>query len=412
VLLLTPVENALTGTAPGASWRWAQSSDGLTLTRQGQSAPSELPPAAECVLVVPPARLAWHRVRLPKIAKARLRTLLEGLLEEHLLDEPAQLHFALEPGAQAGQADPCWVAICQRAWLDAQLQALEQAGRPAGRIVPAISPQPNGQLWLQAEAEQSWCLATSPAGVLALPLDCAAAVDPGSAAVLNQWLALHPVASDAPRPTASADAAHLALAERTWPTLDWSVATAPERWLQALRQGWNLAQFDLRLSASRGAGQWLPRAWRRLTRDPAWRPVRWSLAALLGLQLLGLNLLAWQAVRVERAQQRELRALLTQTFPQVKLVLDPPRQMQAELERLRQQQGALGGGDVERLLDALGRSGQGAAWQKIEFGPGQATLSGLPLDATEQQALQAALQASGWRVEPAGPDWRLSWERR
>ena len=71
-------------------------------------------------------------------------------------------------------------------------------------------------------------------------------------------------------------------------------AAAPERWLQSLRQGWNLAQFDLKLSASQRRGKWLPRAWRTLARDPAWRPVRWSLGALLGLQLLGLNLLAWQ----------------------------------------------------------------------------------------------------------------------
>ena len=410
MLLLTPVENAPTGAAPGASWRWAQSSDGLTLARQGQSAPIDLPPDAECVLVVPPARLSWHRVKLPKVANARLRALLDGLLEEHLLDEPAQLHFALEPGAKPGQTEPCWIAVCQRAWLDTQLQALEQAGRPVGRIVPAVSPQPNGQLWIQAEDEQPWCLATGPEGVLALPLDSATAVDPAIAATLSQWLTVR--ASGAPGPTASADAAHLTLAEQTWPTLDWTVATAPVRWLQSLRQGWNLAQFDLRLSAGRGAGQWLPRAWRTLMRDPAWRPVRWSLAVLLGLQLLGLNLLAWQAHRAEQVQKSELRALLTQTFPQLKLVLDAPRQMQAELDRLRQQQGELGGGDVESLLDALGRSGQRAAWQKIEFGSGQATLSGLALDATERQALQAALEARGWRVEPAGQDWRLSWERK
>ncbi len=57
----------------------------------------------------------------------RLRSILEGLLEDRLLDDPAQLHFALQPGARAGS--PVWVAVCDRSWLRDHLQALE-AARP------------------------------------------------------------------------------------------------------------------------------------------------------------------------------------------------------------------------------------------------------------------------------------------
>lgn len=417
MLLLTPVENASTGSEPGTAWRWAQSPDGLKLTRQGLSPLAELPQEAECVLVIPPDQLSWHRVSWPKIAPARLRAALEGLLEEHLLDDPALLHFALEPGLKPGSAASGWVAVCHKARLHAQLQALEQAGRPVGRILPAACPQPQEQLWLQGEGDRSWGIATGPDGVLVLPLADQSQTEPNRAepaipATLRLWLAPRAPADEASRPAASADAAHLALAEQAWPELQWSVATAPERWLQSLRQGWNLAQFDLKLSASQRRGQWLPRAWRTLARDPAWRPVRWSLGALLGLQLLGLNLLAWQEQAAERAQKAELQTLLTQTFPQVQLVLDAPRQMQAELERLRQQQGELGGGDFESLLAALGASGQPVSWQKIEFGSGQAKLIGVRLDAAAEQSLQGALQARGWRVEPNGNDWRLEWERK
>lgn len=417
MLLLTPVENASAGSAPGTVWRWAQSTDGLKPSRQGLSPVAELPPDAECILVVPVEQLSWHRVQLPRIGPARLRAALDGLLEEHLLDDPAQLHFALEPGARTGSAGSCWVAACRKTWLQAQLQALEQAQRPVGRIVPAVSPQPAEQLWLQDDAGQAWCIATGPAGVLVMPLPASPPSDSDAAAqaipnVLRKWLAASPPGGEARQLSASADAAHLALAEQAWPELQWSMAPAPERWLQSLRQGWNLAQFDLRLSASQRRGQWLPRAWRTLTRDPAWRPVRWSLGALLGLQLLGLNLLAWQERRGEQARNTELHTLLTQTFPQVRLVLDAPRQMQAELDRLRQQQGELGSGDLESLLAALGSSDQPAAWQRIEFSPGQAKLVGVTLGAESQQALQAALQARGWRVEPSGNDWRLDWEKR
>ena len=416
MLLLTPAETASTGSLTGTSWRWALSADGQHPSSQGLSVPTELPQDAECVLVVPHWQLSWHRVTLPKLAPARLRAALDGLLEEQLLDDPAQLHFALEPGARPGQAASVWVAACRRDWLQAQLQALELAGRPVSRIVPASCPQPASQLWLQEDGGQSWCIASSPNGVVALPLQHdGEPTGPALAPTLKAWLAAHwPSAADATGATwaASADAAHLAQAEQAWPDRPWTMASVPERWLQSLRQGWNLAQFDLRLSAQGRSAQWLPRAWRLLARDPAWRPVRWSLGALLGLQLLGLNLLAWQEKRAEATQLDEQKTLLTQTFPQIKLVLDAPRQMQTELDRLRQQQGELGGGDLESLLAALGSGTEPISWKSLDFSQGQARLSGVQASAPAQQAVQSALGVRGWRSEIAGGDWRLQWEKQ
>jgi general secretion pathway protein L len=415
VLLLTPVENAPPGAPAQTPWRWAQSQDGQRVARQGQGQVSELPADAECVLVVPPARLSWQRVTLPKVAPARLRAALDGLLEEQLLDEPALLHYALAPGARPGQAERCWVAICNKAWLKSQLQALEQTGRPAGRIIPAASPQAGDSLWLESEGEQGWCIASGPQGLLVLPLQAPAGdgqASPTAPAATRQWLAALQPDAAAGELGARADAASLAVAEACWPNLKWNVAPAPERWLQQLRQGWNLAQFDLRLSARQGRGQWLPRAWRTLARDPAWRPVRWSLGALLGVQLIGLNALAWQEHRSLQAQQDEMGALLNRTFPQVRLVLDPPRQMRAELDQLRQQQGDLGAGDLESLLNALGSAGRSDGWQRLEFSPGQARLVGPAPAGEELQRLQGALRTLGWQGDPAGQEWRLSWERK
>lgn len=410
MLLLTPIENALPGAPAQTPWRWAQSQDGQSVTRQGQGPASELPPDAECVLVVPPSRLSWQRVTLPKVAPARLRAALDGLLEERLLDEPALLHYALAPGARPGQAEPCWIAVCAKAWLQSQLQALEQAGRPAGRIIPAVSPQANDSMRLESDGGQTWCIASGPLGVLALPLPADHA--PAMPLAMRQWLVAMASGAAAPAPDACADAASLALAEACWPDRQWVMTSAPERWLRQLRQGWNLAQFDLRLAARPGRWQWWPRAWRTLTRDPAWRPVRWSLGALLAIQLVGLNALAWREHRAWQAQQDEMGALLTRTFPQVKLVLDAPRQMQVELDRLRQQQGELGTGDLESLLHALGGTGQAGGWQRIEFSPGQARLVGPSPTGAALQQLQAMLVALGWQGEPAGSEWRLSWERK
>ena len=127
-------------TPPGitTTYSYALTSDGHTAAAHAHAAAGLLPepsrPGGEVVAVVPLAALSWQRVQLPPgiplgpTSRPRLRSILEGLLEDRLLDDPAQLHFALQPGARAGS--PVWVAVCDRSWLRDHLQALEAAGRP------------------------------------------------------------------------------------------------------------------------------------------------------------------------------------------------------------------------------------------------------------------------------------------
>ena len=93
----------------------------------------------ETVVMVGAAQLSWHRVQLPKGVSGnsvRLRPVLEGLLEDQLLDEPSALHFALAPGAAKDAI--AWVAVCDKAWLRAGLQALEAAGIAGAVAVPVV----------------------------------------------------------------------------------------------------------------------------------------------------------------------------------------------------------------------------------------------------------------------------------
>ena len=144
---------------PDASveYDYVLSTGGNTVARAGRVAATLLPSVAksggEVVAVVPAQALSWHSVEIPKgvIDKgllgtggqpARVRAVLEGLLEEQLLDDPGHLHFALAPDVRAGQ--PTWVAVCDRGWLRAALQALELAQHPASRIVPEFAPGSHG----------------------------------------------------------------------------------------------------------------------------------------------------------------------------------------------------------------------------------------------------------------------------
>lgn len=383
---------------PTASYAWARSDSGERLLDHG-AASAELLPASgrgtEVVAVVPATLLSWHRAELPRgigPRSPRLRAALAGLLEERLLDDPAQLHFALGANAPAGGAT--WVAACRRDWLAAHLQALDDARQSVARIVPEISPDGSAPALVAAgTADQPLLLASGagvPGGAQALPLAA------GSLALLHASLgsAMDDEAS------LQAEPAVAALAERLFRRPP-ALVPAAERLLQAGRSHWNLAQFDLARSGGARASQRLKTAARDFWHAPRWRPARWGLALLALGQLAGLNLAAWQA-RGELATQRaSIDAMLRQTFPQVRLIVDAPVQMAREVAALRQQSGALSAQDLEPMLAAIG-SIAGAAPTAIEFTPGELRLKGVALSAGELTQAQARLRPLGYRLDAAG----------
>src|SRR6185295_13891116 len=75
------------------------SADGLGVAAQGRAPLSQLPKADSVVAVVPPAEIGWHLLALPKAPAGRLRAALLGLLEDELLDDESEVHFAFAPQA-------------------------------------------------------------------------------------------------------------------------------------------------------------------------------------------------------------------------------------------------------------------------------------------------------------------------
>ena len=373
--------------AAGAEWPYVLSHDGWRAARSGRCAAPLLPVpgrAGETVAVVPARQLSWQRVTLPQGALAqtqRLRAVLAGLLEEQLLDEPDTLHFALQPDAAAGA--PVWVAVCDRAWLRAALQLLEAAGHRVDRIVPACAPGPT------ASGAPECTLIGTPDDALAVLTGLGEAQAVGLLPPQAQALA-HLLPPTAPL---RAEPAVAELAERTFGR---PAALQPldEGLLAAARGAWNLAQFDLASNGRQRALRWLGAGANALWRAPEWRATRWALGLLVAGQIAALNLWAWRDARALAGQQAAVRGVLTQTFPQVKLVVDAPVQMHKEVALLRQQTGALSAGDLESLLfAAAGALPTGQVPTRIDYADGRLRLAGLALSAEQRAALQQALAA-------------------
>lgn len=384
-LPLEPVTSA-------TEWSFVLSPDGRTVADEGRTAAVLLPlprgPGAEVVALVPVQALAWHRVTLPKgmaPGSPRLRAVLEGLLEEQLLDDPDAVHVALQAGARAGEA--AWVGVCDRAWLRQALQALEAAGRPATRIVPEFAPEGPIALTVIGDAQQPMAVASSEDGVLAVPL---------ATATLPLLPALPEEAPCLAEPAVAATAEHL-LARKV------TLQQAAQRRLAAIRTRWDLAQFEFASSARARAWKKAASAWADVLNAPVWRPARWAFVALLAANLVGLNAWAWKE-RAALADKREaVRATLTQTFPQVRVVVDAPVQMEREVTALRQQTGTASPHDLDALLGALGAAlPPGRVPASLQYTDGRLRAAGLSLAASDLQQVAARLKNLGYAASQDG----------
>lgn len=349
-----------------------------------------LPRADVLVLVVPVGALSWHVVRLPPVPAGRMRAALDGLLEEQLLDDPAQLALAIAPGPR--MQGETLVAAFDKAWIRAMLEFFEQAGRPAARVVPEFAPHADsgGTQWhVTGSAEDARLVMVQAQGLLCLPLASAPSV-------LGARLS---VAADDP---VFAEPAVAAQAEQVLGTAV-QVQARAQRLCAVADGAWELAQFDLSLS---GGGR-MARRWRQWLghglRAPQWRAARWGMVALLLAHVLGLHAWAWKLDAQLSDKRQQVRATLTQAFPEVRTVVDAPLQMQRQLDLLRQGSGGLAQQDMEAMLGAVGAGmPQDVHATGIDYAPGQLSLRVPVLPETARSALSDALTAQGYRLQIDG----------
>jgi len=370
--------------APVREYDWALTEDGQQIAREGRSAATALPSADSVIAVVAESDISWRRVELPRAGR-QMRAALAGKLEESLLDEPEALHFAIEPDTVGG--DTAWVAATSRVWLADHLAHLDAAQVFVERVAPLSWPGelPRGHFFEANGAADQVALRWSHAdGVTTLPLQggLARQLFPADVVQAAQWTATPGIATTAER----------------WLGTTVTVQTPAQRAASVIGNAWNLRQFDL---APRARGV---RALRLVTRNlmrRSWQPVRWGLAALIVVQLLGLNLWAWHQHREVMARREAVVATLTSAFPQVRAILDAPAQMRKQLDLLRISAGSLGEQDLETLLGAAatGWPADRPPADALAFEPGRLTLSAQGWSNGQIDNFRTQLQSAGWQLD-------------
>lgn len=389
--------------------------DGQTVHRHVDAPLNLLPdtPGAETVIVVPAGLLSWHRLELPKGTlergffqeghASRLRSVLNGMLEDRLLDEPDALHFALQPQPRA--STPIWVAACDRAWLGAWLVALEQSGRPVTRIVPEVEPTAQdlpgfSTLHVMGTPDHAQCVWSSPRGVTLLPLS-------GASVAL---MAAAGSETDTPRMSAEPGVAVLAERHFNGPV---ALQTGAQRAIAAAQSSWDLAQFDLLRTRGARSRKRLSTLGSTLWRSPEWKPARWATMALVAINVAGLQAWAWREQSALAAKRVAIRSILTTTFPDVRVVVDAPLQMSRSLADLQRQSGAASSADLETMLGLFQSvAPEIPAPGAIEYIAGELRLKVLDASSAVVANIATRLQAHGYTAALDGDRLVLSQERR
>ena len=375
-------------------------SDGHQVQRNAVGAASLLSAyAGEVVAVVPHTRLSWLSVQFPPGSHgARLGAVLEGLLEDRVLEDVADLHCVVDPTSAdiPRTGGLALVATCSKSWLREVLAPLQASGLVVQRLVPELSPRVQPLLCVMGTPELSQSVLCHSQGVTLLPPNVA------------QWKAFPVYAAYASQAPSQAQlVAEPAMVERVEQFLQRRpvMQNAAQRAVVATQSDWDLAQGEWAQGTSQRFLRLTQHAWQTLFHAPAWRSVRIGLATLFALQVVGLNAMAWREQRALDLQKEQLNQILTATFPSVRLVIDAPLQMQREVDTLQRNAGRVTSTDFEPTLAATASAlPEGLVPTQWHFANQVLRAQGLPLNEAQANSARATLKAKHLQLRQEGND--------
>ncbi|KVO53453.1 type II secretion system protein GspL [Burkholderia stagnalis] len=393
IVLLPPREPAV----PLQEWQWPELpfmlvDKGGHTQRAGRAALTLLPRAAATVLVVAARDVLLLAATMPPLKGPKLRQALPNIVEDQLIQDPQGCHIAVDPAPLPDGRRV--LAVVDRAWFRTICDAFTAAGHRHLSAVPATRCLPSPLVATTVAADPA---PGAEAEAVAADGDAAPPARPAAvAAVLGVAASVEPILVEAGAQPGPSGAPRLELAIARGALGEGFAAPAQRAagTLAALAGGAPVELYELgepgaepRLASVKGADAeaLLPGAVplpfetfaRRATAErfdlcqfefesQPWRFDRATLkrlrvpiaiaAATLGVAVIGMNLHWWKLSRERDALSAQITETLLSAFPKTTTVLDPPAQMQRQLDQLRIAAGELSPNDFLALASGLSRS--------------------------------------------------------
>lgn len=352
------------------------------------AAGGSVPRAERTVILIPARRIVCIETPLPPVSAQKRDALLRYAIEDKLTIDPATVHAVVLGTSASTKSNEHVIAAIDRAWLTSVLKWLKNAGiEPVQAISDAaMIPVAAGEWGVVLEGAHG--LARRPDG-FAYSFDVERSTNQSSGVPMEPPFALA-----------------LALKEARDHQVSPSQLTvfvdrpADAAWIDNWQQ-----RLDCRVRAAlRGAPQMVtPAAGNLLSGDFAprtasrgWiastKPVIAVAAAIVLLQLTFTVFDAWRLDRRRAALENEMTQIFKDAFPKAQAIVDPPLQMQRNLDAAKRDAG-LGSDDDARVLlaqlTAILKSIPGLTPQSVGIRDGTVEVDVSVPDPTQQTTLKA-----------------------
>ncbi|ALP54308.1 hypothetical protein Tel_14785 [Candidatus Tenderia electrophaga] len=370
---------------------WVKLGADGSIAAKGQAPLAEIPSGGERVIVlVPGEEVLLTQTEVPGHSRRLLAQAVPYALEEQLVEDVDDLHFAL--GAVAG--DRVQVAVVSRARMDAWLGELHQAGIEAERMVPDVLALPlHDDAWHVLRLKQRLLLRSGPQSGMVMDADNAAfwlaavlkEAEPKPAALRIQDF------SDSAEPLSE-------LGAELEPALEVERLEEPAAGLPVavLASGFDAQQAINLLQGPYSRRERVSRYWR------PWRAAAALLAGFIVVQFAAGVVERQQLEAQQQALDAEIEQIYRQAFPEARKVVNARVQMERALASLRGGGSAEGGGFAELLAQA-GRqfnAAAGLALQRLSYKGGQLDVALLIGDLQQlDQLKQRLVDEAGLEVE-------------
>ena len=347
----------------------------------------------------PPSESLLTRVTLPTRSRAKIQQALPYALEDQLIGEPDQLHFAYRVLDDASLA----VAITARARVQAWISSLTDAGLRPVSLCPAELALPliDGSWSASFHEDEVWVRTGQASGFV-----CAASVrTPPSmletAVREAREKQMEPQGLTVMQPPSGFDS-------NAW-------ATQLKLAVQTQKQGFWTNHHESTPALNLLQGAYAPSG-QIQAMAPALRPAAIMLAVWL-VGSLGFNLWEWwQLKNTHENLRQEMLSLFKRTFPDA-VVQDPVLQMQRLIGDMQDKGGKSSGADMLPLLGNIAPVIQASPQLKLrgmQYGETRLTLDITLPDFQTMETVKNAFTARGMQVEviganstPAGIEGRL-----
>ena len=361
------------------------------LLREGASPLSidnAVPRAERTVIVIPARRIVCIETPLPPVSAQKRDALLRYAIEDKLTIDPATVHVIVLGPSAGSKPNTYVVAAIDRAWLSNLLRWLNKAAIEPLQAVSAAAliPAANGEWGLQLDGTHG--LARRPDG-FAYSFDVDARdgipIEPPFALAL----ALKEARDSQLSPTQLVvylDKSTIAATGAPWPGAWQRVLGCPVRvaelrapHLPPINAG-NLLSGDFApRSASRG--------WMMLL-----KPALAFATAIAVVQLAFTVLDAWRLDQRRHALEGEMSQVFKASFPKAQAIVDPPLQMQRNLDAMKREAGIAAASDARAVLASLAtivKALPGLTPQSIAIADGTVSVSASVPDPQQQAMLKS-----------------------